>query len=183
MAESDTAKLIEATSVLLGCESNDHAMEYIRLLKLLYLADRELIKRTGQRMFSSERCVAMKHGPLHSRVLDLIKYQDPDSQEWQRYFTTDNYHVVRDSPASNHHLSPFEIEVLREIHRCHEHIGTWELVEQTHELLEWKKNYPNPAEKTSRVIPVEDIAEGVGVDAVYVKNMSEAADAFDRMFG
>lgn len=38
-------------------------MSYLRMLKLLYLADRESLKETGHTI-TGDRVVAMEHGPV-----------------------------------------------------------------------------------------------------------------------
>jgi len=56
--------------VLLKFEES-REMDRVRLLKLLYIADRESIAQTGEPILGT-KLVAMKWGPLHSKVLDLI---------------------------------------------------------------------------------------------------------------
>ena len=65
-------KRLQAAGVLLGLDGD--RMERIRLLKLLYIADRELLAETG-RTITGDRVVAMDHGPVLSQVYDLIKGQ------------------------------------------------------------------------------------------------------------
>ena len=66
----DFLKTLQASGVLLQLDAN--RMAYIRLLKLLYIADRELLAETG-RTLTGDEAVAMKNGPVLSRVYDLIK--------------------------------------------------------------------------------------------------------------
>jgi len=46
-------------------------MNYLKLMKLLYLADRESMRRNG-RPISGDRYVSMDHGPVLSQTLNLI---------------------------------------------------------------------------------------------------------------
>ncbi len=46
-------------------------MSYMKLIKLLYLADREALARWG-RPITTDTYVAMKHGPVLSYILNLI---------------------------------------------------------------------------------------------------------------
>ena len=46
-------------------------MNYMALLKLLYLIDREALLRWGKTV-TGDKIVAMKHGPVLSRIFDLI---------------------------------------------------------------------------------------------------------------
>src|SRR5262245_9212871 len=65
LRQFDTMKAIQAAAVLLRFD--DGAMDYLRLLKLLYIADREALRETG-RPISYSRTIAMDNGPLSSEV-------------------------------------------------------------------------------------------------------------------
>jgi uncharacterized phage-associated protein len=79
----DTHKAIQAAGVLLRFEKN--RMSYLRLLKLLYIADREFIRDSGLPLLGS-RAVAMEHGPLHSDVYNLVKGIHENTSLWSRFF-------------------------------------------------------------------------------------------------
>jgi uncharacterized phage-associated protein len=64
-------KTIQAIAAFLYFHQSDE-MSYLRMLKLLYLADRESLKETG-RSIASDRVVAMEHGPVLSSVYELIE--------------------------------------------------------------------------------------------------------------
>jgi uncharacterized phage-associated protein len=64
-------KAIQAVAALLHFHGSKE-MSYLRMLKLLYIADRETLKETG-RPITGDRIVAMEHGPVLSSVYDLIK--------------------------------------------------------------------------------------------------------------
>ena len=70
----DERKAAQAASVLL--DRHEGRMPYIKLLKLLYLADREALIETGLPI-TGDRFVSLKFGPVLSRVLDLIKDSSP----------------------------------------------------------------------------------------------------------
>ena len=61
----DFDKTLQAAGVLLSLDGD--RMEQIRLLELLYIADRELLAETG-RTITGDRAVAMRHGPVLSQV-------------------------------------------------------------------------------------------------------------------
>ena len=63
-------KTIQAIAALLHFHGSKE-MSYLRMLKLLYLADRECLQETG-RPITGDRVVAMEHGPVLSSVYDLI---------------------------------------------------------------------------------------------------------------
>jgi Protein of unknown function (DUF4065) len=84
-------KALQATGVLL--ELAGGRMEYLRLLKLLYISDREMIAESLSPI-TGDRVVAMNHGPVLSQIYDLIKGQSAKSGEWLDYVSTVNYDVV-----------------------------------------------------------------------------------------
>ena len=63
-------KSLQAAGVLLQLEEG--RMPYLRLLKLLYIADRELLAESAASL-TGDRAYAMKHGPVLSHVYSLIK--------------------------------------------------------------------------------------------------------------
>jgi uncharacterized phage-associated protein len=70
----DSQKAIQAIGVILRNHPHTWASK-LRILKLLYIAERESIQETGHPIIGS-RVVAMDHGPLHSRVLEMINGAD-----------------------------------------------------------------------------------------------------------
>jgi uncharacterized phage-associated protein len=63
-------KSLQAAGVLLHLEGG--RMPYMRLLKLLYIADREMLAETAKPV-TGDRAYAMKNGPVLSHVYALIK--------------------------------------------------------------------------------------------------------------
>ena len=176
-------KTIQAVGVLLDADDR-RVMDYIRLLKLLYIADREAISETGRPIIGS-KLVALRNGPLHSRVYDLIKGEDVATAEWARYFRTEHYYLCRTDEPGVDALSRYEIRKLREVEQRYQDCDTWQVVDSTHEFSEWKKNYPNPSEKTSRVIQLTDVIEAVGgaADASAILEDATELEAIEKLLG
>jgi uncharacterized phage-associated protein len=135
-------------------------MEYLRLLKLLYIADRENVRETGDPITFS-RSVAMDNGPLSSEVYDLIKGEREDEGEWSQYISTHGNSVRLITDPGRGLLTKGEIAKLNEVSMKFESLNTWDLVEHTHTFEEWKVN--EPAEGSSRPIPFGAIIEAVGL--------------------
>jgi uncharacterized phage-associated protein len=115
-------------------------MSYMKLIKLLYLADREALLRWG-RPISTDRYVSMDRGPVLSRVLDLASDgDDPESPSiWAASISEPSNHDVQlKCDAGNDELSDAEVALLDEIFRQHGHMSRWQLVRFTHKLPEWK---------------------------------------------
>lgn len=133
------AKATQAAARLL--RNRGGRMSYMKLIKLLYLADREALARWG-RPITTDSYVSMKHGPVLSGVLNLITDPDDPSQvqtAWSKHISApENYDVVLKEDSSGDLLSEVEDELLDEISGRFGHINRWKLVELVHTLPEWK---------------------------------------------
>jgi len=114
-------------------------MSYLKLIKLLYLADREALLRWG-RPISTDRYVSMDRGPVLSRVLDLATDGDvPGAPSiWAASISAPgNYEVELKADAGDDELSEAEIEILDAVFAQHGRKSRWDLVKLTHALPEW----------------------------------------------
>jgi len=114
-------------------------MKYLKLVKLLYLADREALLRWG-RPITTDRYVSMDKGPVVSRIYSLISEEPQPGSEsfWRRHITNvPDWDVQLSVDPSDDELSLIEEELLSEIFRMHGHKNRWRLVEETHNLPEW----------------------------------------------
>lgn len=148
-------KATQAAGLLL--ELRGGTMSYLKLIKLLYLADREALLR-WDRPITTDRWVSMDNGPVVSRIYGLIREEPAPgvSGEWARHIQpSDRYDVSLAEPAGDDELSPAEIKLLRQIFALHGRKNRWDLVAYCHELPEWRN--PNGS---SVPIEVEDILRG-----------------------
>jgi uncharacterized phage-associated protein len=152
----DFNKALQAAGVLLSLDGD--RMERIRLLKLLYIADRELLAEIG-RTITGDRAVAMRHGPVLSQVYDLIKGEASRAGEWGRFVHTVNHAVELRNDPGRGELSRGEIEKLAEVTDRYRDVDDWALSEATHEFEEWSKNY---TEGTDASIPWRDVLAAQG---------------------
>jgi uncharacterized phage-associated protein len=152
-----TRKIVEAAATLLRSEAC-RRMSYLRLLKLLYIADRESLRETGRPIIGT-RPVAMGYGPVHSEVLDLVRGAHWDEPTWAEFIRKDGYGVELQKDPGVLSLSRYEIAMLTRMAEQHRDTDDWQLVEKTHGFDEWKRNYQ---EGTSAPIPLEHIIEAVG---------------------
>ena len=114
-------------------------MSYMKLIKLMYLADREALLRWG-RPISTDRYVSMDKGPVLSRVLDLATDGDDPSRPaiWSEQISeTVSYEVALKADPGSDELSEAEIALLDEIFKIHGRKSRWDLVELPHQLPEW----------------------------------------------
>src|SRR5437870_12867841 len=109
----NSEKAIQAAAALLRFDEA-RQMSYLRLLKLLYIADRESLKETG-RPITGDHTVAMEHGPVLSAVFDLIKGQHSAWKAWSEYFKKSGYRIQMTHDPGNGQLSKYETGKLREL--------------------------------------------------------------------
>jgi uncharacterized phage-associated protein len=177
----DVEKAIQAVGVLLRREGKKASR--LRLLKLLYIADRLSLQKVGAPILGS-KIVAMKHGPVHSAVLDLIKGEHIDEPLWSKHFRNEGRDVVLEVEPGVGKLSRYEIELLGEVVDQRTNLSDWDIADETHGFEEWQKTYPNPSESTSRPIPLELLiaAVGRGADASEILQDLDDSEAFNRFF-
>ena len=162
MFRFDAEKAVQAACVLLEVEGG--RMSYFRLLKLLYIADRQSMKETGFPITMSHSS-ALPHGPIQSEIYDLIKGSRTDVSKWSSHVRTHGYQVIAipDSDPGRGKLSRYEVRKLRDVTEMHEAIGDWELAGITHEFGEFIKHRPDSKDSAaSNPIPLGDILDEVG---------------------
>ena len=153
----------------------------MKVLKILFYADRECLKQVGRPITGDTMC-AMKYGPVLSNTLDLIRDRASDAQEWGQWIVTEHRNVRLARDPGNDELSPFEIDILHEMWDKYKDIDPFDLANDTHDLLEWKKNEPPPG--SSKRIPFEDILESVGrTDVDGVAEEARTLGTLDRLYG
>jgi uncharacterized phage-associated protein len=137
----DESKATEAAAFLLS--RSDQTMNYMKLIKLLYLADREALIRWG-RPISTDRYVSMKHGPVLSNVLNLISFGSLSEKagSWSSLISNPSgYDVSLEREISEEdfeELSVAERKLLDEIWRKYGGLDEWELVDLLHDVGEWQ---------------------------------------------
>jgi uncharacterized phage-associated protein len=115
-------------------------MSYMKLIKLLYLADRTALLRWG-RPITTDSYVSLDRGPVLSRVLDLATDEGLPGQisVWANHITEPEHYSVRlRADPGEDELSTAEVQLLDEVFRQHGAKSRWELVDLTHKLPEWK---------------------------------------------
>lgn len=138
-------------------------MSYMKLLKLLYLADRKALLSFG-RPITYDRYVSMDHGPVLSQTYNLmVAEESPDEQPsyWRSVISgPSDYEVsLRVSVPPNDQLSPAEEGVLDDVFEEFGGLSRWKLVDFVHTLPEWK-------DPRGSCIPISlrDVLAGGGVD-------------------
>jgi uncharacterized phage-associated protein len=120
----------------------DKRMNYMKLIKLLYLMDREALIRWG-RPVTGDKYFSMKLGPVLSEVLDLLSEKPAPGHEgfWVKHISApSNYEVQLEQEAGHDELSEAEEELIDEIYRRYGHFEPFSLANHLHEILpEWHR--------------------------------------------
>jgi uncharacterized phage-associated protein len=145
------AKATQAAALLLKLRGG--RMKYIKLLKLLYLADRKSLLERG-RTITSDRYVSMDDGPVLSITYNLIQgdYRNTEHIWSKSIIPAEDFDVRLQNPAADvevGQLSRAEIEILQSIFEQYGHWNRWKLIDTVmHKLPEWHD--PNGS-----MIPIE----------------------------
>ena len=101
------------------------SMEYIKLIKLMYLVDRAALNERGWPI-STDVYVSMAHGPVLSRTYDLIREPPWPEREsvWQSHIRRKGtYHIeLTQAPLTIEAMSENEIGIAQEVVA---HFGSW----------------------------------------------------------
>ena len=118
-------------------------IEYMALIKLLYRADREALRRWGLPI-TTDKYVAMKLGPVTSNIYNLIKASSGQVSHptfWSTHIakSADPYYVVIQQDPGNSEMSPIEESLIDEIFSADGHKGGFQLADECHrDFPEWK---------------------------------------------
>ena len=156
-------------------------MPYLKLIKLLYFAERRALVDTG-RPITYDRYVSMPHGPVLSRTYDLLMEEPEPGVEsyWHRYISVpSNYsvHVLGKVPTDR--LSRAQQEVLGQVFAEYGHFDKWKLRDLSHELPEWRD-----PDDSSLPLPIREILLAQGDsedDAGAIEQELEAEAIAERL--
>ncbi len=166
------AKATQAAARLLTLRGG--TMSYVKLIKLLYLADREALIRWG-RPITTDRYISLDNGPVVSRMYDLIRDEPPPNsfRIWPKFISNPEDYEVRllGDPGSGE-LSSAERQLIDEIFAQHGHQNRWTVVDYTRSLPEWT----NP---DGGALPIEycDILKAAHKTADEIAAIEEALDS------
>jgi uncharacterized phage-associated protein len=173
--KSTLLKQIQAVAILVQLEGG--RIDRLRLLTLLYLADREMLAERGTPIVGG-RVAALESGPAHSAVLEMIRGEHPDAGAWSDFFRTEGHQVALIEDPNRLELSPSEIEKLTAISDAHRTIDTWCLVQIARDLPEWKQTF---SPSRTRPIPAEQILEALVIPSDDIAEICREAESHARM--
>ena len=171
-------------------KSNDE-MEYIKLIKLLYLTDRNLIDK-NEAPLTGDNYVAMALGPVLSTTYNLIKDTDEkdiinegkyhsfsETSEWKRLFLKNDYILKLNTAEKPEIRIKKEVtDIVAKLWERHKDYTWKDMVDHTHYYCsEWQNTFTG----RSRVVDIrlEDIfaALGKSLDEIdIIRDKIEEAD-------
>lgn len=151
-------------------------MSYLKLIKLLYLADREALGKWGFSI-TNDRHFSMPHGPVVSKTYNLMIDED-EKPFWSRYISAPmgdyELELIKDCPTDK--LSRAEERLLSEVFERYGHMTRWQLRDLTHRLPEWQDPHGS-----SLPISVREILEAQDMPAqdieAITRDIKEAEEA------
>jgi len=176
----DEQKATEAAAYLLRLRGGK--MSYLKLIKLLYLADREALGRWGFSV-TNDRYVSMPHGPVVSNTYNLM-IDEGEKPFGSRFITPPlgQYELALTSeicPVDK--LSRAEEKLLTEIFARFGQMNRWELRDYTHSLPEW-----HDPSGSSLPISIREILEAQNLppeDIAAITREIESDEATEQILG
>ena len=151
-------------------------MSYMKLLKLLYLADRKALVEHA-RPITYDRFVSMPQGPVLSQTYNLMVAEETPStrSNWRQFISEPaNFEVSLLCEPPNSELSPAQEQVIDAVFEQFGRMGRWKLVELKRQLPEWKDPHGS-----SVPISVHELLRGAGLEEDEIEAVDEALAADD----
>lgn len=175
----DPERTAQAAGVLIGLSGGDR-MPYLKLLKLLYLADRESLAEKHYPL-TGDTAFAMDYGPVLTHVYDYIKCKPRTGVHiWARCFKTDGFDVVQTADPGQGELSRYDTGVLRRVYGRYKDHDAFDLSTLTHDFPEWQESYRG--DRTATEIKVETILRDIGVQPSDVAGILAESEAEREYF-
>jgi hypothetical protein len=157
------------------------SINVMKLVKLIYLLDRESIARRGVPVVGGVY-LSMRNGPVTSEILDLINSGSLWNCEtnWNWFISDRQDHFVElTKDPGTEHLSEFEIALIDELATLHEKADQWALRDWCHERCgEWL-----PLQEGREHISLDKLADEVGRDPKEVLENAAEQNFLEEVFG
>lgn len=130
------------------------AMPHLKLMKLMYLADRESMRVFGFPM-TGDRFVSLKHGPVLSLTLSHIDDEAPSTPDgWDSWISDKANHEVAlvrpATPEALDHLSRADLQVVSSIWQKFGHMKKYQIRDYTHD----PRNCPEWQDPNGSMLPI-----------------------------
>ncbi|MBL7909903.1 MAG: SocA family protein [Bacteroidia bacterium] len=120
----------------LASKSSDGLINRLKLIKMLWLADKYHLLKYG-RTILKDSYYALEHGPVPSETMDISKTQ---SSDYVNEFISNSRLLVKSVKTPDiTYFSQSDMEVLDLVWEKFGHLNHWNLRDLSHEYPEWKK--------------------------------------------
>lgn len=153
MFEFDPDKAKQA--VLWMLYRNNGSMNKLKLVKLMFFADREHLAKYGRPIIGG-KYYNMKLGPVSSDLLDMLNKVQANAEKSPfefRHF----YEIVSKESPDGDYLSESDKIILDQIYESYKYTNEFTLSKITHRLKAFTKNAPSKDGR--KFLPYEDIFE------------------------
>lgn len=184
----NVAKVAQALGFLLSLDDNCK-MNRVKLIKLLWAADRIHIRRYGRTITNLNDYYAFPHGPVCSLALDIARlnniehdgaFNTDEIEYLNDFFTSDNKDTSMQKSPGNDFLSESDEEALRDAWEKFKDIEPFDLADKiSHQYPEWKKCESSLNNNGGRKkINIEDFFENPKNDKYFVENDNQLKAAY-----
>jgi len=153
----------------------------MKLVKLVYLLDRESIARRGVPVVGGVY-LSMRNGPVTSEILDLINAGSlwHCDTNWAQFISDrQNHEIILSRDPGVQHLSVFELELIAQLFGQFEKADQWAISEWCHEHCgEWL-----PLDKGTEPISLAELALEVGQPVEEVLENATERNFLAEVFG
>ena len=167
----DERKASQAAAHLLK-KTPERSQDKLKLMKLLYLADRLSLVETGYTI-TGDAPFSMRYGPILSNTLSIMNdgTHSGDSLWEQSFQLGPGYQVQLDHDPGRDDLSDYELEVLDRTFDRYGEMDRWDLVAFTHTLPE----YDTSVGDSSSPISLDEVLASSGMDAKTIRDLKALA--------
>lgn len=146
-ASKNVIKVAQALGFLLALDEN-HKMERVKLIKLLWAADRFHLRKYGRTISDADDYYAMVHGPVCSLALDIAQMNkdknalsDQDIAFLEEHFTANDIETSMQKEVGDDYLSETDKEALRKAWETFKDKDAFDLADKiSHLYPEWSKH-------------------------------------------
>jgi uncharacterized phage-associated protein len=164
-------------------QKNKGTLYLIKLIKLLYIADRESFRAFG-RPITNDKFVSMDNGPVLSRTYNLMLGATQSAGYWDSMISDRSDHklsITDPSEISSDALSQAEKAIADRVFDEYGNIPRFKLCDMTHEFPEWEDPHGS-----SLPIHYERILESLKYSPEEIKHamvILHEQQALDEFFG
>lgn len=171
---NDAKKSTQAVARLI-CKSGG-SVDYLRIAKLIYLADRKSIERRGIPIVGG-KYFSMQKGPTISEIMNFVGRRNAPG--WKEAISPRHGNTIRLQKAPSFSgLSPSELEILDSTLTEHSQRSTEQLVKWCHDNC---AEYEDVPKNTSKPISVESILKATSKSSNQIAKVLKEAQSMEAL--